>query len=84
MSARIESVAQAWDDYYMVVVNPNAKPAQVRACRRAFYAGAQSLLAMIGQGFDPDRGITAADLRHIADVHEELRAFARDLQEGVA
>ena len=81
MPARIESVAQAWDDYRAIVMPKNAGPTQVKECRRAFYAGAETLFAMtrlLEPAFIPD------DAAYVANLHDELIAFAHDVQEGVA
>jgi hypothetical protein len=84
MPARIESIAQAWDDYRAIVVPKNAGPTQVQECRRAFYAGAESLLVVILQGLSPGPDSTPSDEDYIARLHAELHAFARDCKEGRA
>lgn len=84
MPARIESVAQAWDDYRAIVIPKNAGPTQVRECRRAFYAGAESLLVQIMQGLSPGPDSMQSDEDYLNALHAELHAFAREVKEGRA
>jgi len=84
MPARIESVAQAWDDYRALIVPKNAGPTQVQECRRAFYAGAESLFALIGQKLSDTQEVRDSDVAHLAALNDELLAFAHDVTKGRA
>ena len=65
------SIEQAWDDYRLLVMAPNARRAQVKECRRAFYAGAESLLALLMH----------AD---VDTLRAELRQHQKNLADGRA
>lgn len=79
MSTPHFTLAQAWEDYRVIVI-PTARPKEAKARKVAFYAGAEAVFARI-KGLDPRNDPTA---EFVADLHEELLAFAKDVQEGVA
>lgn len=52
--------------------------------RRAFYAGAESLMRAIMVGLDPEGEPTDADMARMVAIEQELEQFARDVGEGRA
>jgi len=76
------TVAQAWDDYHEIVIPQNAGPLQVRECKRAFYAGAESLMVTISHGLSEALEVRQEDVEHLVALQAELMAFARDVGEG--
>jgi hypothetical protein len=78
------TIAAVWDDYRVVVMPPDAPSVQVTECRRAFYAGAQSLLSAILASLSPGDEPAAADEEYLEAVHDELLRFRADLKEGRA
>jgi hypothetical protein len=57
---------------------------QRREMRRAFYAGAQSILFRVIESFAPESEPTAEDLQIMTDLHQELSDFADDVKAGRA
>ena len=49
--------------------------------RRAFYAGAESILFRVIQSFAPESEPTDADLKIMEDLDQELKDFARAVKE---
>lgn len=78
------TVAQAWGDYRLLVVPKTAGPAQIKELKRAFYAGAESLLVQILNGLSPGPDDQPSDGHYISALHAELLAFARECKEGRA
>jgi hypothetical protein len=76
------TVAEAWDDYRAIVIPKTAGHTQVKECRRAFYAGAESLLLLVMHGLTPGPDSTPSDEDFISALHAELHAFARECKEG--
>jgi hypothetical protein len=52
--------------------------------RRAFYAGAESILFRVIQAFAPESEPTEADLQIMQDLDDELKEFARMVADGRA
>ena len=78
------TMARAWESYLSLVLPPNAGPTQIQECRRAFYAGAESLHVLIMHALDPGSEPTEADLRFMEALYKELQQFATDVMKGVA
>jgi hypothetical protein len=78
------TIREAWDDYLKRVIPHDASTVQRWETRRAFYAGAQALLASIITMLEPGTEPTEADLRNMDAIDTELKAFARDVREGLA
>ena len=77
-------MAEEWDKFARTVVNPNAHPTQKQEMRRAFYAGAQSILFRVIQSFAPESEPTDADVQIMENLHQELQDFAKLVQSGRA
>ena len=76
----------AWRELRTKVIPLDAPAIQARECRRAFYAGANALLAIIlgGVGSDPEEEATPKELVMMDELQEELEQFARDIRAGKA
>lgn len=77
-------MAEEWDKYARGVLPVGAPLVQKRETRRAFYAGAQSILFRVIQSFAPETKPTPADLQIMEDLHEELQDFAAQVKSGRA
>jgi hypothetical protein len=75
-------VAEQWDQFARAVLPAGCSPVQRKEMRRAFYAGAESILFRIIQAFAPENEVTDADLQIMQDVDQELKEFARRVKEG--
>jgi hypothetical protein len=63
----------------LTVMAPDAPPDQVREMRMAFFAGAQHLFGTIMNVLDEDAEPTAADLRRMDLIHQELDTFIKEV-----
>ena len=72
-------IAAGWHVYRTRFMPRDAGPNQVSETRIAFFAGAQHVLASITGGMDEDHEPTAADLKRMDNLHQELAAFAAEL-----
>ena len=77
-------MAEQWDQYVRTVLPTNCSPTQKQETRRAFYAGAQSILFRVIEAFVPETEPTDEDLHIMQGVHDELQDFARFVAEGRA
>lgn len=66
-----------------VWIPKDAPPAQVKDLRWAFMAGAQHLYASIMAIMDPGREPTAADMRRLSLIAQELEAFRAEAESSV-
>lgn len=71
-----------WRDYRTKIIPLDAPDIQARESRRAFYAGAQAMLAEIMKGLSPGLEPTDADLRKMDDLAAELKRFGAGVTEG--
>jgi hypothetical protein len=78
------TVREAWAIYRSRVIPSSAGSVQIQECRRAFYAGAESLMVAIMDGLDPSRDPTEGDEAYLNALHQELLVFAIDVKEGRA
>lgn len=75
----------AWRTYRTRVIPLTAPPVQATESRRAFYAGAHALFTVMLAALEPGDGEpTAAELRMVDELDEELRAFAQEIKDGRA
>lgn len=84
MPVKRQLMAEQWDEFARAVLKPNCPSDQRREMRRAFYAGAESILLRVIAAFAPEREPTDADLSILDGVHQELRDFAELIKEGRA
>ncbi len=81
---RRQLMAEEWDKFARGVLPVGCPAVQKQEMRRAFYAGAQSILFRVIQSFAPESEPTDADLRIMEDLHRELQSFAKLVQDGRA
>ncbi len=77
-------MAEEWDKYARLVLPSDAPLVQKMETRRAFYAGAQSILFRVIQSFAPESEPTDADMQIMEDLHQELHDFAQSVKDGRA
>jgi len=77
-------IAAVWTAYRERVVPEDASRIQIQETRRAFYAGATALMALLLAHLDPGSEATADDLRMMDELDAELKRFAADIAEGRA
>jgi hypothetical protein len=77
-------MAEQWNEFSRKVFNDSHGAAQRREMRRAFYAGAESILFRVIQEFAPESEPTDADLQMMTDLHQELQDFAKAVIQGRA
>ena len=73
---------KSWQDYFTTVLKPaGAGSIQVIETRRAFYAGAQALLAAMVRSMGPGLEPTDADMQMMDDLDAELLEFTKAVRE---
>jgi hypothetical protein len=77
-------LAAEWDKFAQHVLPPTCSAVQRTEMRRAFYAGAESILFRVIQGFTPEAEPTEDDLQLMTDVNQELVDFAAAVKAGRA
>lgn len=77
-------MAEEWDKFSRSVLPPGCAAVQKQEMRRAFYAGAQSILFRVLESFAPESEPTAEDLAIMQGIHEELQDFATLVSSGRA
>jgi hypothetical protein len=77
-------MAEQWDQFARAILPPGVGPVQRQEMRRAFYAGAESILFRVIQAFAPETEPTAADMQIMSDLVQELRDFADQVKQGRA
>ena len=73
-------MAEEWDKYARGVLPADAPLVQKQETRRAFYAGAQSILFRVIKSLAPDTEPTQADLQMMKNLHQELQDFAASVR----
>ena len=77
-------MAEEWDKFARGVLPAGCPAIQKTEMRRAFYAGAQSILFRVIQSFAPESEPTDADLQIMENLHQELQDFAVLIKSGRA
>ena len=69
-----------WASYRTLVIHKDAGDAQIRETKRAFYAGASSVITIIGSLFDIRKGPdpTEEDVKVLEDVWKELDEYFKN------
>jgi hypothetical protein len=80
----MKRIEKLWIEYCDHLVPLGASTVQLRETKKAFYAGAQSLLAEIVTMLDPGLEPTEADIKKMDDIALELTAFIDDVRAGRA
>lgn len=75
-------MSELWKEFEIKVLPPTAGPVQRREMKRAFYAGAQSLLTAILAMLDPGDEPTLDDLARMEALNSEILAFFRAVERG--
>ena len=78
------TLADQWSQFVRKVGLTNMHAIQRKEMRRAFYAGAASLLDAMMTGLDEDREPTADDLAYLDRISDELEKFGLDIAAGKA
>jgi hypothetical protein len=77
-------IERAWNTYREAVIPKQAPPVQITEMRRAFYAGAHSLLTTIMGLLEPGKEPTENDLRMMHLIEAELTRFYTQVRIGLA
>lgn len=81
MREPLPSIRDAWQSYREHVLPPDAPSVQVQECRRAFYAGAHSVLCVVtaigDDSVSEDQGLDT-----LTALHEENDRFLADVKAG--
>lgn len=77
-------MAEQWDQFSRTVLPAGCSATQRQEMRRAFYAGAQSILFRVIAALSPETEPTEADLQVMTDVNQELQDFAEAVKHGRA
>lgn len=70
-------IERGWDNYRCNVIPADAPQVQVEETRNGFYAGAWCFFSALLNDLDEGTEATTADGKLLAELHEELQAFAR-------
>jgi len=70
MSIRRAFIQERFNDYRLKVIHPNAPNRQGAECRRAFIAGAATVMALLGEAPDED-----------AQIYDYVEGLATELKE---
>ena len=80
----MRTIAQQWTQFADGVLPPNAHAVQRQEMRRAFYAGFFGALMAGIEMADESKDNDDIGATMIQRLHEECRAFAKDVEEGRA
>jgi hypothetical protein len=79
------TLARQWADFEHKILDPlDASQLQRREMRRAFYAGAQTLFALIMGGLTPGPEPQPIDLVNLSMLIAELDEFVVKVKQGIA
>lgn len=78
------TLGDEWEDFEKRIIPKTAGPIQRQEMKRAFYGGAGTMFGLLSTGFDKDEDPTEIDLDYMTNIHNELRVFQRDIEEGRA
>jgi hypothetical protein len=73
-----------WRVFDEQVLPPFTAQSDRKMYRRAFYAGAQTVLAGMVRSLDPSGTPTDADVRRMVAIGDEIDAFFKDVERGRA
>lgn len=79
----MDTIAAFWESYRREVLPADAPDIQVQECRRAFYAGAKAVVAIVTEIGD-DSVTEDQGLDILTGLHEECRTFVADVMRGRA
>lgn len=76
---------ESFNNFRARVIPASAPVDQVTEMRRAFYAGAQSIICMLLDSLDDTTGeATGEDLKIMQDFQDEMKQFGEDVKAGRA
>ena len=78
------ALADEWTEFERAVMPKGAPTVQRVEMRRAWYAGAAMMFALMTGGLDEDHEPTDLDVAYLSSLHRELAAFSDDLGRGKA
>lgn len=78
------SIAEEYAEFAAAVLPSAAGEVQRTETRRAYYAGAASMFALMTGGLDKDHEPTELDVAYIQSLYEEIVAFSQALADGTA
>lgn len=73
-------IEAGWQLMLICVLPPDASDIQKSEMRKAFFAGAQHLLASILGFLDPDSEPTEKDMARMMQIHSEITEFYNNLR----
>jgi hypothetical protein len=73
-------IEAGWVSLRLAAIPEDAGPTQLSEMRMAFFAGAQHLFGSIMTILDEDREPTAADLRRMDLINDELQIFIAEFE----
>jgi hypothetical protein len=79
-----DRISAAWREYRTKAIRLDAPAVQATECRRAFYAGAATMLTAILTMLEPGEEPTEKDLANMDALRGELVAFAEAVRAGRA
>lgn len=77
-------MAEQWDSFARAVLPVGTSPLQRQEMRRAFYAGAEGIMDAMAKAMGPSDTVTPEELETVAELHLELREFAKLVKAGRA
>jgi hypothetical protein len=83
-SVNRKTLFEEWFTFASSVIPERAPDIQRTEMRRAWYAGAAALFALITEGLDPEAEPTDADVAYMENLKVELEKFALDIAGGRA
>ena len=81
---RPKRLAKAWEDYERKVLPPTAGRTQRIESRRAFYAGAQTIMAVMIGGMSDSADVEPEEIDLMENLDAELKAYVEDVLAGKA
>jgi hypothetical protein len=82
----MKQIEMEWETYRHLVMPPQAGEMQFMETRRAFYAGAKAMFALISEISDPKTGpeATQNELQRVDGLANELEEFNQRIRDGKA
>lgn len=76
-------IEAGWESLRIMGIPPDASPQQLKEMRKAYFVGAQHLLASIMSCLDPGHEPTEDDMRRMNSIYAELKSFYNELKSEV-
>jgi hypothetical protein len=77
-------IANEWAVFAERILPANAPSVQKIETKRAYYAGAFTILGLLTDIVGPDEEPTDAEVAELEAIHEECRRFFKDVERGKA